>query len=148
MIHISWGFKIAVLYTGFVLLILTMVGLTIREKVELVSTDYYNQELNYQDKIDKVNRTNTLKEQLRWEMKQNTLVLKFPEQFKEQKITGSIYFFRPSDAALDKTILLPTNISGIRNISTAQLKKGIYNMQICWEVNEEAYYNEGIIQIN
>ncbi len=145
---ISWGIKIAGLYVGFVILILSLVSMAMRQNVDLVSKDYYEQELNYQDKIDKTNRSRSLKEPLSWEVKQGVLALKFPEQFKGQKINGSIYFFRPSDAAMDKIIAMPTDTSSVRNISTNKLKKGLYKMQVSWEVDKEEYYNEGIIQIN
>jgi len=145
---ISWGIKIAGLYVGFVILILSLVSMAMRQNVDLVSKDYYEQELNYQDKIDKTNRSRSLKEPLSWEVKQGVLALKFPEQFKGQKINGSIYFFRPSDAAMDKTIPISADTSSVRDISTTQLKKGLYKMQVSWEVNKEEYYNEGIIQIN
>ncbi len=144
----NWGFKITILYVGFVALILSMVSMAMRQKVDLVSKDYYEQELKYQDKIDRKNRTHSLKEPLSWEVKQGTLVLKFPGEFNGEKINGSIYFFRPSDAAMDKTIPVTTDTSVVLNISTNQLKKGLYKMQISWEVNKEEYYNEGIIQIN
>lgn len=144
----SWGYRMAVLYGGFVILIVSMVSLTMREKIDLVSKDYYEQELKYQGKIDKMNRTHLLKEQLTWEVKQGVLILKFPEQFKYQKISGNIYFFRPSDSELDKTIPIPIDEKGMQSISTKQLKKGLYKMQVSWMVNKEEYYNEGIIQIN
>jgi hypothetical protein len=144
----SWGVKITVLYVGFVILIMSMVYMAMQQKVELVSTDYYEQELKFQDKINKTNRANSLKESLSWEVQQGRLVLKFPEQFNRQKINGSIYFFRPSDAAMDKIIPVTTDTSVVLNIPTNQLKKGVYKMQISWEVNKEEYYNEGIIKIN
>ncbi len=144
----SWGYKITVLYVGFILLIISMVALTMREKVDLVSKDYYEQELKYQDKIDKVIRTNALKGSLTWKIKTDSLILEVAEQFKAEKIKGSIFLFRPSDAALDKTVPIEMNASGMQVISTDQLKKGIYKMQVSWEAKGEEYYNEGIIQVN
>ena len=143
----SWGYKIAILYGGFVILIVSMVSLTMREKIDLVSPDYYDQELKYQGKIDKMNLTLSLKDQLTWEVKQDELILNFPEQFKDLKISGSIYFFRPSDSALDKTIPLPADTKGIQRISTKQLKSGLYKMQVSWLIDKAEYFNEGIIQI-
>lgn len=144
----SWGYKIAILYTGFVVLILTMVSLTMREKVDLVSKNYYEQELQYQDKIDKMERARSLKEPLTWEVGREVLTLKFPEQNAGQKATGNIYFFRPSDASMDKTIPVAADADGMQNIPSSQLKKGLYKMQINWTVNKVEYYNEGIIQIH
>lgn len=146
--QISWGFKITVLYVGFVILILSLVAMAMRQKIDLVSTDYYEQELKYQDKINKIDRTLGLEKPLAWEVEQGSITLRFPEQFKGQKINGSIYFFRPSDVALDKIVVIPADTSGIINISTGELKKGLYKMQLNWDVNKKEYYNEGIIQIN
>lgn len=143
---ISWGIKIAGLYIGFVILILTLVSMAVRQNVDLVSKDYYEQELKFQNKIDKVNLTRSLKEQVSWEVKQESLYLKFPEQFKGKKINGSIYFFRPSDAAYDKKISLSTDTI-VLDIPTAQLKTGLYKMQLDWKVDNNEYYNEGVIQI-
>lgn len=146
--RISWGYKITILYVGFVALIVCMVTMAMRQKVDLVSKDYYEQELKFQDKLNKTNRANALKEPLTWEIKQGVLQLKFPQQFNGQKINGSICFFRPSDASLDKTITIQADTAAVQIISTHQLKKGVYKMQISWEVNKEEYYNEGIIQVN
>lgn len=144
---INWGVKIAMLYLGFVSLIMVMVSMAMHQKIDLVSKDYYEQELKFQEKINKCNRTNKLKEPLSWEVKQGSLLLKFPQQFQGQKINGTIFFFRPSDAALDKTIPLAADTL-LLSIPTTQLKNGLYKMQINWKTGEEEYYNEGIIQVN
>ncbi len=51
----NFGSKITVLYLSFVGLILTLVFMCFGQKVELVSKDYYAQELKFQDKIDAIN---------------------------------------------------------------------------------------------
>ena len=144
---INWGIKIALLYLSFVSLIVVMVSMSMHQKVDLVSKDYYEEELKFQEKINKSNRANELKEPLSWEVKQGALLLKFPGQFLNQKINGTVFFFRPSDAALDKTVPLSTD-SLLLNIPTTQLKRGVYKMQINWKSGKEEYYNEGIIKIN
>jgi hypothetical protein len=147
--QISWGIKITMLYTGFVILILVMVSMAMNQKVDLVSKDYYEQELNYQHKIDKTNRTHALPEQLSWQVNSHDLLLKFPKQFKGQNVKGTICFFRPSDETMDKTInFLSVDSSLVLNVNTAQLKKGIYKMQIDWEANKEKYYNESVLKFN
>lgn len=144
----SWGIKITILYTGFAVLIATMVGLTMREQIDLVSPDYYEQELHYQDRINIVDRTRSLKEPLTWEVGDRTLDLHFPAAFGQEPISGSIYFFRPSDSRLDQTITIPATVSGEQEIPLRKLKKGMYKMQISWKAGSTDYYNEGIIQIH
>ncbi|MES2555764.1 MAG: FixH family protein [Bacteroidota bacterium] len=143
----SWGYKITFLYLGFVALITTMVVLSMRERVELVAADYYEQELNYQARIDAINHASELKEELTWRIDGTTLQLKFPEDLKDQKISGSIFFFRPSDSRLDKTMKIDPVISDTYAISLDKLQKGMYHMQISWKAANINYYKDGVIQI-
>ncbi len=144
----SWGIKIACLYIGFALLIATMVSLTMGENIDLVTPDYYEQELKFQDRIDAVDRTRLLKEQLTWELKENKLYLHFPQEFSGKEIKGIIYFFRPSDAKLDKNMSIPEMENGQTSIPVSGLQKGIYKLQINWKADSMPYFNEGVIQIH
>lgn len=146
---LSWGIRIALLYGGFVILIITMVSMAMNQKVDLVSKDYYEQELQYQEKINKAKKTFALSESVTWQVNQNELILKFPKQFKNKTIKGTVYFFRPSDEAMDARIsfaVSDTSLSGYLN--TGKLKRGLYKMQIDWEADNENYYNEGVIKLN
>jgi nitrogen fixation protein FixH len=143
----SWGVKITLLYSGFVLLIVTMVSMSMSQKVDLVSKDYYEQELQFQDKINQMDRTKALSEQLSWQVQNDELVLDFPDQFKGQQTSGKVFFFRPSDAVLDKNIKIQADTLNAKGISIKSLKKGLYKMQVNWEVENIQYYNEGFIQI-
>ncbi len=143
----SWGVKITMLYTGFVLLIVTLVSLSISQKVDLVSKDYYEQELQFQNKINLMDRTKLLSEQLSWQVQNDELVLDFPDQFKGQQTSGKVFFFRPSDAVLDKNFELQTDTLNTKSMSIKKLKSGLYKIQINWEVENIKYYNEGFIQI-
>lgn len=137
------------LYGGFIILIITMVSMAMNQKVDLVSKDYYEQELKYQDKIDKTKRTIALSESMTYHVEQATVVLKFPKQFKNQTIKGSIYFFRPSDEALDTRINFVVADSSLsKNINTRNFKPGFYKMQVDWEANNDHYYNESVIKLN
>ena len=64
MLNISWGKRIAILYIGFVALIGVMIALSMGQKVELVSEDYYDKELVFQNKIDEMNNANALSEKI------------------------------------------------------------------------------------
>lgn len=141
----SWGTKILCLYLGFVALIVTMVGLTMRENVDLVSEDYYRKELEYQEKIDAIERTASLKDPLTWRIAGDTLVLEFPDL--HGKSGGSVFFFRPSDARLDREIPIADKPDILRRIPLTGLTTGLYRMQIDWHAGGADYYSEGIIQI-
>jgi hypothetical protein len=144
----SWGTKIAVLYVGFVALIVTMVALSMHENVDLVSADYYAQELDHQRKIDKIERTQKLKTQLTWTILEGAVQINYPEEFRGKPVTGNIQFFRPSDASQDRSVPIKADSSGMQTVSTLNFKKGIYLIQINWESEKSSYYNEGTIQLH
>ncbi len=57
----SWGNKIAIAYSLFVVLMITLVTMCIKQKdIFLVSDDYYKQEIEFQDRIDKNNNLNSI----------------------------------------------------------------------------------------
>ena len=144
----NWGTKITVLYSGFVILIVSMVSMAMREKVDLVSADYYEQELKYQDKIDQMENSNGLLEPFSWEVRQDVILLKFPGEFKGKVKGAEIHFFRPSDKTLDQQVSMPSDTAQLQHVETAKFRKGIYRMEVSWEAEDRKFYNEGIIQIH
>ena len=98
MLNLSWGKRIAMLYIGFVALVAVMITMSMRQKIELVSPDYYDRELVFQNKIDEMNNANALSERVSHIITDNAFVIQFPTQFKGSTLNGDVLFFRPSDA--------------------------------------------------
>ena len=147
MIKISWGTKIAILYIGFVGLIVTMVIMSLHQKLDLVSEDYYNKELIYQDKIDEMKNANTLTSTITHSFTNSNIELQFQPEFKSKKISGEIVFFRPSDAAKDFETPITLNEDGQQKVGLNKLSKGMYKMQISWKADSKSYFSEETIVI-
>lgn len=144
----SWGIKITILYCSFVAMILTMVFLTIPQKPELVADNYYEQELRYQDRIDRMNRTRQLPEQPQWQVGNGQVALSFPETLRKQNISGEVYFFCPSAASMDKKVPIQLDSTGSMLMTTSNMKPGLYKMEISWKANDADYFNESVIQLH
>lgn len=147
MLKLSWGTRIAILYIGFVALIALMMILSMRQKTELVSEDYYDKELVFQSKIDEMNNANALSEKISHSISDNSFSIQFPLQFKEDKVTGQILFFRPSDLSKDFKTKIQLDINSQQNIELNNFSKGMYKMQISWNVNDTPYFSEETIVI-
>jgi len=147
MIKISWGTKIASLYIGFVILVIIMVTVSMNQKIDLVSKDYYEKELTYQNKINEMNNANALSESIKHEQLEKEIAFQFPKEFIGKKVSGNIFFFRPSDASKDynQEISLDENAKCFVNNTT--LSKGMYKVKIDWSADNINYYNEQIIVI-
>lgn len=147
MLKLSWGTRIAILYIGFVLLIALMMTLSMRQKIELVSEDYYDKELVFQDKIDEMNNANALSEKITHSITDNSFLIQFPLEFKDQKVKGEVLFFRPSDSSKDFTKAIQLNANSQQNIELSSFSKGMYKMKISWKVNDTPYFSEETIVI-
>jgi hypothetical protein len=143
----NWGKKIALLYLSFVALIVAMVTMAMNQKVDLVASDYYEQEIKYQDKINKIERTKMLSSQLTWKIEKDQITFEFPKDANGKIKSGYINFFRPSNAEFDQKTEFKNDTLSNQIINIKKLNKGIYKMQIDWKAEDMEYYNEGIIQI-
>jgi hypothetical protein len=140
-IKINWGTAMVIVMISFMIFILQYVFRTLtvdKYKYELVSEDYYKDELYYQKEIDKLNKANKLAHNVTIEYVSNGLLIIFPSDLDFRKINGTIYFIRPSDQKLDfkMSILLKDNKLQINN---DQLRSGRWNVKIDWMYDNEAY---------
>src|SRR5581483_2940951 len=99
-----WGWGIGVFYSAFVVFMLFMVWRSTQMKTDLVTADYYGKELKYQEQLDKMKRSNSLGEPLRWLVKRNAVTLDFPQSVKDKKVEAAILFYRPDNSLRDFTV--------------------------------------------
>ena len=144
----NWGHKITVLYLAFVAMILIMVFMTMNEKVELVSADYYDQEIKFQGKIDAINNTHKLSGPLEFQAKNKIIQIFYPKELIGKGIQGEIKLYRPSDASLDYKTTINVNEKGEQQISSGKFKKGLYKMQMKWVQDKQNYYFEEQVFMN
>ncbi len=127
-----------------------MVVLSFFNKTELVAKDYYAQEIAYQQKIDKVNRTSALNEKIVFKTEGNTLNITFPSNFKGKTIKGSLLLFRPSDSSLDIQTKFENQTSENLQLDLSKsnniVQKGIYRAKLDWESEGQTYYFEDIVR--
>jgi len=144
---ISWGTKIAILYASFLGLVITMVMMSMHQKFDLVSEDYYKQELAYQSKIDEMKNANALSTTVEHCFSSNQLELQFQPELRDKKVNGSILFFRPSDSSKDFETTIKLDELGKQKIELSKLSKGMYKMQISWKADNTPYYSEETIVV-
>jgi hypothetical protein len=143
----NWGTGIALVYTAFAVSIVLLVVNSFSKKIDLVAPDYYAKELVYQDQINKMNNARSLKEAIAWNVYGNKLELVFPQEFASMEVKGQATLFKPSDVNADKSYDLSQDGSGKQVISTKGLQSGMYKLKLDWAVDNESYYQEGVIVI-
>ena len=143
----NWGWKIAILYSGFVCFMLAMVFQASHQKVELVTTNYYEEELKYQSHIDKMAFTDSSHATPEWKVNGDKIAMTFPMGSPKESIIGDIRFYCPSDEHRDFTMPISTMPQTPISISNQKLSHGTYKMQIEWKQASSDFYTEGIVTI-
>lgn len=144
---ISWGTGIAIMIIIFVVLSVAMTIIFMTQDVSLVSDNYYDKSLVYQDEIDKQSRTKSLNEEVKITISGEMISISFPSNYATKSMTGEIYFYRPSDQKMDFKIPLQLSETGSQIIPTQNIEKGYWRIKLNWEMDGNEYYNEKAIII-
>lgn len=146
---INWAWAIAIIYTLFVIILVGFIIFSLFNRSDLVSIDYYAQELKYQQQIDRLNRSQKLIKPIKCGYNKVTKVvyLEYPNTIDTKKITGTIFFFRPSDAKQDKLVRLQLDNTDKQNIDVQSLSSGFWRIKIFWEWDGLEYYDEYVVVI-
>jgi hypothetical protein len=140
----NWGYKIAI---GFSIFCLSIIGVTIyfmMQKVDVVTDNYYEKELKYQEQIDKVTRTRLLKNPMEISNTGKELIIKFPNVPDKTQNKDFISLYRPSDNTKDVKIPVVTDTSRIQVVSVEKLVKGYWKIQVNWTSGGSEYYYESV----
>ena len=140
----NWGTKIGLLYTVFVLFIIGMVYMAFNQQYDLVTEDYYAEEIAYQNTIDSKSRAEQLEGNFTTAIEGEHLKLVFPN--KETDIEGNVVCFRPSDESKDFTEDFDVK-NGVYKIALNKFVAGKYTLKIKWQQNDLSYYKEQVIII-
>ncbi len=139
-----WPTAIAVVYGLFVLYLVGLFAFSRRQHFDLVSKSYYEDELKYQQQIDRMQRVQDEGAQplVRFGGETRQLVLEFPAPFSGPAVSGRVVLFRPSDAGADLEIPLQLDAAGRQVIDGRKLRKGLWRIKIHWQKDSREYYYE------
>ena len=141
----SWGKGIIIVFAVFMVGVGIMVYKSMTKNIDLVSNNYYEKELKYQEQINKINNTKTLKQGIKIESNGSAVIITYPGEC--NKVTGEISFYKPSDAKNDFKMNIESGSDLKQVISTEKLTKGLWKVQISWAMDGKDYFNEEKVMI-
>lgn len=140
-----WPYSIIGFFVLVVIAVVVWVVFCIGHSTDLVSADYYEQEVEYQDQIDRLKRTESLgaKASISYEAGADAIRIRLPLAHAASNSDGMIHLYRPSEAGLDQKLPLVVGESGEQLIGTATLRPGLWRVRVSW-INEgqEYFMNE------
>lgn len=139
----NFGKWIVVAFVFFSLFIGTLVTVCVRQDISLVSTDYYKEELIYQDQISRINNTERLKVKPSVRKTSDTsLQISFVHKIEK----GELKLFCPSNKNMDRAYIFDA-AAQIQSFKIDDLKGGMYRAKILWSMAGKEFYYEEVIYI-
>lgn len=145
---LNWGTGIAIALIVFVGILTTLAVYFMNQKVELVTNNYYDKELVYQNDIDRMNESVNLKEPVTVSLDEKNVMVIFPKEVLPEGVSGEILFYKPSDSNKDFKINFDLKNDSLVAVGINKFTKGLWRAKITWHTPKSNYYNEEIIHIN
>ncbi len=145
---LNWGHKLTIVFIAFAAFIFFLIYKTTQSHFDLVSKDYYKDELAYQQVIDGTNLANKLSSGIQVQQKKDQISIQFPQEMKQKKAEGTIFFYCSSDSRKDKKINIQLTEEAVQIIPAKDILPGKYVLKINWKTDNQNYYNEQPVSIN
>lgn len=143
----NWGYRIAIGFTAFCLITIGVTIFLMMQKVDVVTDNYYEKELKYQEQLDKVARTRALKDAMEIANTGKELIIKFPNMPDKSQKNNFISLYRPSDNTKDVKIPVMTDTSRTQIVSIDNLAKGYWKLQVNWSSGGNEFYYESVFNL-
>jgi hypothetical protein len=135
----NWGRSLILVFVVFAAFMGYLVYRASGTHFDLVSKEYYKDELRYQDKIDGFRNAAALDAvQLRVDSA-GILQIRFPEQMKGKPVQGSLWLYCKMDAGKDVHIPLAEDTTALRVFNVSGRPSGKYLAKLHWEVLSVPY---------
>jgi nitrogen fixation protein FixH len=143
----NWGWKIAIFMGIYMTGIISVVWFAMSEDVNLVTENYYQQELAYEEQILRLRNTEGLTQKPTFSFSSNKkyVVLTFPEGVTPDN--GKITLYRPSDFTQDRKFKLDLDEANQQGFVTASLMPGLWKAKLQWQQGDKSFFQEFIIVI-
>jgi hypothetical protein len=143
----SWGWKITILYGSFVAMMVTLVIMSARQDIPMVTEDYYEKDLQYETHMVRVANSSNLEQDVTivYNQKTQQVTVTFPNEMTD--FSGEVLCFRPSQEGLDFTLPIENLNKKTLTFGTSEMIKGRWKVKIDWQGDGEIYYKEMAIFI-
>jgi FixH. len=139
--NLSWGHGVVIALFAFIAFILSMLFLfpNGQKNSEMVTENYYEEELQYQDVIDAKKRADNLQEKPVYSQSASGIKITFPKDYNNSNTTVKFVLNRTDDQNLDikKTVQLDDSQSFL--IPGQILKVGNYTLRLMWTKDKTDY---------
>lgn len=138
---ITWGHGVVLALLSFITFILFMIFIfpNGKENSELITENYYEEELVFQDVIDAKNAADALEQKPIYKQEKHQIVIVFPEEYNNENTNFAIDLQRFNDQNLDVKKEMKLNTQNQIVIPEKVLIKGNYILKMKWIKDHKNY---------
>ncbi len=138
----NWGQKLITVFIVFAIGMIYLVYRCMHVNTDLVTKDYYKDELKYQDVIDGARMANSLSGEIKLSQDEKLVTVQLPAEMKIGNVSGDIWFYCAADIKKDRHISIETNSDAIQCISKKIVLTGKYTVKFDWTNRNKHYHAE------
>ncbi|HEV2209212.1 MAG TPA: FixH family protein [Verrucomicrobiae bacterium] len=137
-----WPLAIILTFALFISGTIGLVVMACSQKVELVNNNYYDQELRFQNQLDRMQRANQLlaPATVSYDPVRQLIRFQLPIDQRRSPATGRLELYRPSAAGLDQRLDLHVDSDGVQAVDASQLARGLWKIRVNWRVASQDYF--------
>ncbi len=139
-----WPYSIVGFFSLMIVAAVVWVVFCISHGTDLVAADYYEQEIEYQQQLDRMARVRELSgpAQVSYEPAGDFILVQVPPAHAASQVSGVIHLYRPSQASLDQILPLEVTQAGEQRLKTETLAAGVWNVRLQWTAAGKEYFLE------
>lgn len=144
-----WPIGIAGFFVVLIAALATWAVVAQRNREELVSADCYEQEVAYQQQINRLRRSADSGVVIGFvPVGQGGVIrITWPLASRPGEAQGRVRLYRPSEAALDREVPVLVGADGVQSIDAGALKPGLWKVRVHWGPEDSGYYAEGSVVV-
>ena len=137
-----WPVSIIAFFTVAILGCVTFVTFCSQHPADLISPNYYEDEVRYQAQIDRMKLTQqqAAGASVSYDAATKHIKLSLGSDKSGSKASGQILLYRPSALNQDRQLKLNLNTQGEQIVDGASLLPGLWRVRVSWAVDQKQYF--------
>jgi nitrogen fixation protein FixH len=137
-----WPFAIVATFVVFIAGTIGLVILSAKDRNDLVAADYYEQEIQYQARLDQLERTAPFATHIAasYDAAHERLTLSLPPQHAAAGASGRIDLYRPNHSGADQSFPIATTPEGVQHLPATDLQSGLWKVRLHWKVADQEFF--------
>jgi len=144
-----WPYGIILTFVVFIGGTTALVVIACTHKTDLISPNYYEDEIKFQSRLDQLNRTALLSDQVNvaYDAAKQSINISLPAGQVTPATAGHIQLYRPSATGLDRELKLQLDANASQTVEAATLQPGLWKVRVRWTVENQDYFADKSIVV-